>query len=150
MTIRLATPADVPELHAMILELADYEKLGHEVRATAEDTGRALFAERPAAQALIAECDGHIAGFAVFFPFYSTFIGRPGLYLEDLYVRERFRRRGLGRALTNEFLRVARQRNCPKVEWRVLRWNTPALDFYRSIGATILDDWVPVRLEFLT
>jgi GNAT superfamily N-acetyltransferase len=150
MIIRPAEPGDVAELHAMILELADYEHLRHEVRAGAADTERALFSANPSAEALIAQCEGQAAGFAVFFPFYSTFAGHPGLYLEDLFVRERFRRRGIGLALTTEFLRLARQRGCPKVEWRVLRWNKPALDFYRSIGATILDDWVPARVEFLT
>jgi GNAT superfamily N-acetyltransferase len=148
MTIRPVIPADVAEVHAMILELAEFERLTHEVRATLEDTRHALFGGNPIAEALIGEFDGRAAGFAIFFPFYSTFAGRPGLYLEDLYVRERFRRRGLGQALTREFLRVARERGCPRVEWRVLRWNTPALEFYRSIGASILDDWVPARLEF--
>lgn len=145
--IRPATPADVPALHALILELAVYEKLEHEVRATENETHAALFGARPAAEALVAEdADGSLAGFALFYPFYSTFAGRGCLYLEDLYVRETHRRQGLGRALISAFLDTARARGCPKAEWRVLDWNEPAIRFYRSLGATILDDWRPVRL----
>ncbi|MGI8602851.1 MAG: GNAT family N-acetyltransferase [Verrucomicrobiales bacterium] len=147
MTIRAATVSDVADLHAMIGELADYESL--EMTATMADTEAALFAKPAAAEALIAiGFDGAPAGFAIYYPCYSTFRGGRVLYLEDLFVRDSFRRRGIGRALLAEFLGIARQRGCAKVEWRVLRWNTPAIEFYRSLGATILDDWVPVRLEF--
>jgi GNAT superfamily N-acetyltransferase len=145
ISVRPATAADVPVLHAMIVELAEYEKIAHEVVATEEDTGREFFGPRPSAEAIIAEVTGTPAGFAVFYPVYSTFAGRPGLYLEDLYVRPQHRRGGVGRALIASFLTTAKTRGCPKVEWRVLRWNTPALEFYRSLGAHILEDWVPVR-----
>ena len=146
LSVRPVTEADVPTVHAMIAELAEFELLTHEVVATAEDTRRALFGSSPSAAALIAEVGGNAAGFALFYPFYSTFAGRQGLYLEDLYVRPAFRKGGVGRALVNGFLQAARERQAPKVEWRVLRWNENAIRFYRSLGATLLDDWAPVRL----
>ena len=114
--------------------------------ASEADTGRELFGPRPSAEAMIAEVAGAPVGFSVFYSVYSTFAGRPGLYLEDLYVRPAHRRSGVGRALITAFLDIAKSRRCPKVEWRVLRWNTPALEFYRSLGAVVLDDWVPVRV----
>jgi GNAT superfamily N-acetyltransferase len=145
ISVRPAAAADVPVLHAMIAELAAYEKIAHEMVATEEDTAREIFGPHPTAEAMIAEVDGVAVGFSVFYPVYSTFAGRPGLYLEDLYVRPAHRRSGVGRALITAFLDIAKSRRCPKVEWRVLRWNTPALEFYRSLGAVVLDDWVPVR-----
>ena len=145
ISVRPATAPDVPVLHAMIAELAAYEKIAHEMVATETDTARELFGPHPSAEAMIAEADGAPAGFSVFYSVYSTFAGRPGLYLEDLYVRPAHRRLGVGRALITAFLETAKSRGCPKVEWRVLRWNTPALEFYRSLGAVVLDDWVPVR-----
>lgn len=116
--------------------------------ATVEDTERALFDSPPAAEALLALEEGgsDVVGFALFYPFYSTFAGRPGLFLEDLYVRPPWRRRGAGRALLQAFLQTARERGCPKVEWRVLNWNEPAIRFYQSIGASLLSNWTPVRL----
>ncbi len=97
---------------------------------------------------MVAEGEGSLIGFALFYPFYSTFAGRPCLYLEDLFVRESHRRHGVGRALIEAFVATARARGCPKVEWRVLGWNEPAIRFYESIGASILRDWMPVRLSF--
>jgi len=144
--IRPATPADVPALHALIVELAVFEELAHEVLATEASTREALFGAAPSAEALVAEVDGRAVGFALFYPFYSTFAGRSGLYLEDLFVQEAHRRSGLGRALVEGFIARARERGCPKVEWRVLAWNEGAIRFYESLGAAILRDWVPVRL----
>jgi len=145
-TIRPATPADVPSLQALIRELAVFEQLEHEVVATEAMTREALFGAVPCAEALVAEVEGVVVGVAVYYPFYSTFAGRSGLYLEDVYVRESHRRLGLGRALVEGFIGVARARGCPKVEWRVLTWNDGAIRFYESLGATILRDWVPVRV----
>lgn len=146
VTIRSAAPADVPALHSLIVELAVFEKLEHEVLATEASTHAALFGPSPSAEALIAQAADSIVGFALFYPFYSTFAGRSGLYLEDLYVQPAHRRHGLGRALVNAFIHLARQRHAPKIEWRVLTWNHGAIQFYQSLGATILHDWVPVRL----
>src|SRR5262245_46864268 len=122
ISIRPAVATDVPVLHAMIAELAAYEKIAHEMVATEEDTARELFGPHPSAEAMMAEMDGAAVGFSVFYSVYSTFAGRPGLYLEDLYVRPAHRRRGVGRALITAFLDTAKSRRCPKVEWRVLRW----------------------------
>jgi len=148
ITVRAAVPTDVTALHALIGELAVYENLEHEMVATEADTFRHLFGPTNTAEALIAEHAGFIAGFAIFYPFYSTFAGRPGLYLEDVYVRSEFRRRGIGKALLQHFLAVAQERGCAKAEWRVLRWNDPALAFYRSFGATVLEEWVTVQVVF--
>jgi GNAT superfamily N-acetyltransferase len=145
-TIRPVKPADVSALHALILELAAFERLTHEVVATEESTWEAVFGAVPSAEALVAEVGGEVVGFALFYPFYSTFAGRSGLYLEDLFVREAHRRGGVGRALIEGFLSRARERGCPKVEWRVLTWNEGAIRFYESLGATVLRDWVPVRV----
>jgi len=145
--IRSATPSDVSAVHALILELAEFERLTHEVVATEESTREALFGTRPAAEALLAECGGEPVGFALFYPFYSTFAGRNGMYLEDVYVKGSHRRSGVGRALLEGFVARARECGCPKVEWRVLTWNEGAIRFYESLGADILRDWVPVRLN---
>jgi GNAT superfamily N-acetyltransferase len=144
--VRRATPDDVSSVHTLIRELAVFEKLEHEVVATEEATRSALFGPSPCAEALLAEVDGEAVGFALFYPFYSTFAGRCGLYLEDVYVREAHRRGGCGRGLMEGFLARARELECPKVEWRVLTWNDGAIRFYESLGATVLRDWVPVRM----
>lgn len=148
LTVRLAIPADAPAVHALILELAVFERLAHEVVATEASTREALFGAVPSAEALVAEVGGEVVGFALYYPVYSTFAGRTGLYLEDLFVREGHRRGGVGRALMDGFLARARQRGCEKVEWRVLTWNEVAIRFYESLGAVVLRDWVPVRLEW--
>ncbi|GIW88066.1 MAG: N-acetyltransferase [Isosphaeraceae bacterium] len=128
--IRPARPEDCELIARLIGELAEYERLAHEARATADDLRRDLFGPRVFAEALIAEADGHPVGFALFFHNYSTFQGRPGLYLEDLYVRPEYRGRGLGKALLVELARLAVERRCGRLEWAVLDWNSPAITFY--------------------
>lgn len=144
--IRPAQTSDAEAIHALILELAEFEQLSHEVSATPHETAQALFGPQPQAEALVAVNSGNsLIGFALFYPFYSTFAGRCGLYLEDLYVQPNWRRQGVGRALLQSFLQVAQERGCPKAEWRVLDWNEPAIRFYQALGATLLHDWRPVR-----
>ena len=147
-TIRIvpATERDVPLLHTFIRELADYERLLQEVSATDDDLRRTLFGSRPAAEAVIAYENDTPAGFALFFPNYSTFLARSGLYLEDLFVRPSFRGRGIGRRLLGHVAALAVARGCGRLEWRVLDWNDKALRFYRSLGARPLDDWTEFRL----
>jgi GNAT superfamily N-acetyltransferase len=145
-TIRSATPADVPLILAFISDLAAYEKLLHEVVATEETLRRTLFGEPPAAQVVIAEEDGRPAGFALYFFNYSTFLSRPGLYLEDLFVKPEFRGRGTGKALLLHLAKIANARGCGRMEWAVLDWNEPAKGFYKKLGAVPLDDWRVMRL----
>jgi GNAT superfamily N-acetyltransferase len=149
MTIREATPADVPEILAMIHELADYEKAPHEVVATPGLLRDALFGDDPAVYALMAEDDesGQSVGFALWFRNFSTWLGRHGLYLEDLYVRPSHRGHGYGKALLQELARIAVDRGYGRFEWWVLDWNQPALDFYRSIGAVPMDEWTVQRVS---
>jgi GNAT superfamily N-acetyltransferase len=142
----LAVEADVELLLAFVRELADYEQLAHEVATDAAALRAAMFGPRPCAEAVFAEVDGETAGFAVFFRNFSTFRGRPGLYLEDLFVRPGFRRRGIARAILAHLAREANRRGCARFEWSVLDWNTDAQRFYREMGATILDDWRVCRL----
>lgn len=141
------TPAQVPELLTLIRELARFERLEHEVEATVASLRKALFGPQSAAGALIAHCDGKAAGYAVYFSTFSSFIGRPGLWLEDLYVRPPFRKRGIGRQLIEAVARVAAKRNCGRFEWTALNWNKDALDFYRRLGARALDEWILIRLD---
>ena len=147
ITIRPATIDDVPLIRQLIAELADYEKLAHAAVATDDDLRVQLFGAHPAAEVLIGEVDGEPAGFALFFHNFSTFLGKRGLYLEDLYVRPAFRGAGLGRHLMAALARIAVQRDCGRFEWSVLDWNAPALAFYRGIGATGMDEWTVQRLE---
>lgn len=144
--IRTATAGDVPALVTMIRELAAYEKAEHEVEATEDHIHRALFGERPAAFAHIAETDGRIDGFALWFLNFSTWRGVHGIYLEDLYVRPEARGRGHGRALLAELARICGERGYGRLDWSVLDWNTPSIDFYRSLGATAMDEWTGFRL----
>lgn len=144
--IRSATASDVPVVLALIKELAAYERLSHEVVATEDDIHRALFSSRPVAEAVIGEYQGQPVAFALFFHNFSTFRGRPGLYLEDLYVTPEFRRRGLGRRLLIHLARLAVERRCGRMEWSVLDWNDPAIKAYRRIGAVPLDEWTVYRL----
>ena len=146
-TIRPARPEDCALIAELIGELAEYERLAHEAVATAADLRRDLFGDRPYAEALIAEADGQPAGFALFFHNYSTFQGRPGLYLEDLYVRPAFRGRGLGKALLLHLAGLAVERRCGRLEWAVLDWNSPAIAFYKSLGAHPMSDWTTYRLD---
>jgi GNAT superfamily N-acetyltransferase len=142
-----ATPDDVPQILAFIRELAEYEKLSHQVVATEAGLRQTLFGARPGAEILIARDAGEPAGFALFFPNYSTFLGKPGLYLEDLFVRPRFRGRGIGTALLARLARLAVERDCGRLEWAVLDWNAPAVAFYRALGAVSMDDWTFFRLD---
>ncbi len=147
LTIRCASPQDASLILSFIRELADYENLLDEVVASVEDIQKWVFGERPFAEVLIAECGGEPAGFALYFPNFSTFLATPGLYLEDLFVRPEFRGRGIGQALLRELARLAISRGFKRLDWWVLNWNSPALKFYENIGARAMDDWVPYRLD---
>jgi GNAT superfamily N-acetyltransferase len=144
--VRLARPSDAALVLGFIRELAAYEKLSDQVTATEEGVRETLFGARPSAESLIAELDGVPAGFAIFFSSYSTFLARPGLYLEDLFVKPELRRHGVGRALFTHVARLAVERQCGRFEWSVLDWNEPAIAFYRSLGAVPLSDWTMFRL----
>jgi len=144
--IREAVPADVPEIVRLIRELADYERLGHECRADGDLLAEHLFGPRRYAEALVAETGGHAAGFALYFHNYSTFLTKPGIYLEDLFVEPSFRGKGLGRALLARIARLAVERGCGRLEWAVLTWNEPAIGFYRGLGAVSMDGWRTYRL----
>jgi GNAT superfamily N-acetyltransferase len=144
--IRFASPADVATVYALVRDLARYEKLEHQVTGTEDDLRAHLFGPRPYAEALVCEVDGTSVGFALFFHTYSTFLGRPGLYLEDLFVLPEHRRKGYGRALIREVARLAVSRRCGRLEWSVLDWNAPAIAFYRSLGADVMPDWRICRL----
>ena len=144
--IRSAVPADLVAIHAMIRELAEFEHLAHLCVATEVDLEAALFGTRPTAEVLIATRGGDPAGFALFFHNFSTFLGRRGLWLEDLFVRPEHRRQGCAQALLRALAEIARARGCGRFEWAVLDWNAPAIDFYRSLGATVLPDWRIVRV----
>jgi GNAT superfamily N-acetyltransferase len=146
MSIRPATPADVPLILQLIRELADYEKLAHEVRATEAQLHATLFGPHPAAEVVLAEDAGTPVGFAVFFASYSTWEAKAGLYLEDLFVRPDARGKGIGRQLLEHLARLTRSRGWARLEWRVLDWNAPSIAFYRKLGAEPLDDWTVFRV----
>ena len=146
LSIRPATADDVPLIRQLIGELAEYERLADAAVATDDELRAQLFGAQPAAEVLIGEVDGEAAGFALFFHNFSTFLGKRGLYLEDLFVRPAFRGSGLGRHLMASLARIAVQRDCGRFEWSVLDWNEPALEFYRSIGARPMEEWVRHRL----
>jgi GNAT superfamily N-acetyltransferase len=146
MTLRPATVADVPQILTFIRALADYERLLHEVVATEDGLRAALFGPRPYAEVVLAEDAGVPVGFALFFHTFSTFLGQPGLYLEDLFVMPEVRGRGVGRALLAHLARVALERGCGRVEWAVLDWNAPAIRFYDSLGARPNEQWTVYRL----
>jgi GNAT superfamily N-acetyltransferase len=145
--INPATPEQVPALLELIRELARFEHLEHEVEATVETLHDSLFGPQPLAGALLARCDGELAGYAIYFFTFSSFIGRQGLWLEDVYVRPQFRHRGLGRSLIKAVARVGAARNCGRFEWTALNWNQNALEFYRGLGARVMDEWVLLRLK---
>ncbi len=147
LSIRPATIDDVPLIRALIAELAEYERLADAAVATDADLRAQLFGVAPAAEVLIGEVDGEPAGFALFFHNFSTFLGKRGLYLEDLFVRPAARGVGLGKHLMAALARIAVQRDCGRFEWSVLDWNTPAIGFYRRIGAVGMDEWTVQRLE---
>ena len=144
--IRPATPADVAPIHAMIVELAVFEKLEHLVVATEELLHEGLFGARPACEAVIGEADGEVVCFALFFHNFSTFLTKKGLYLEDLYVLQAHRGKGYGSRMLKHLAQLAVDRECGRFEWSVLDWNTPAIDFYKSMGADILPDWRTCRV----
>jgi GNAT superfamily N-acetyltransferase len=139
--IRPARREDVPVVHALIRALADFEKLAHLCTATESDLDAALFGARPAAEVLIAWKGDVPAAFALFFHNFSTFLGRQGLWLEDLFVQPSYRRQGCAKALLRTLAGIARDRGCGRFEWAVLDWNVTAIDFYRGLGATVLPDW---------
>lgn len=146
-SIRPATPADLPLIAQFIRDLADYEKLAHEVRFDEAALGDRLFGPRPYAEVVIGEIDGAPQGFALFFHNFSTFEGRPGLYLEDLFVRPAARGSGLGKALLAHLAQLCVTRDCARLEWSVLDWNTPAIGFYQSLGAKLMDEWTVMRVD---
>lgn len=146
LNIRAAERSDTALILELIRGLAEYEKLSHEVVATPELLEKWLFGERPVAEVLIAEWEGLPRGFALFFHNFSTFLGRPGFYLEDLYVQPEFRGRGIGKALLLRLARLAVERGYGRVEWSVLDWNEPAIRFYKSLGAKPMDEWTVFRL----
>jgi GNAT superfamily N-acetyltransferase len=148
-TVACATPADVPEIHALVRALADYERLEAACVSTEQDLRDALFGPKPAAEALIARKDGissPAAGFALFFHTFSTFLGRRSLWLEDLFVRPEHRGAGLGRAMLTALAAIARDRGCGRFEWAVLDWNRSAIAFYEALGAVVLPDWRIARV----
>ncbi|HMB80837.1 MAG TPA: GNAT family N-acetyltransferase [Vicinamibacterales bacterium] len=144
--IERATERDVPLILRLIKGLSEYEKLAHEVTATEAGLRETLFGARPAAEVIIAYAGDTPAGFALFFPNYSTFLGKPGLYLEDLFVLPEWRGHGLGLALMRHLAKTAVERGCGRFEWSVLDWNEPAIGFYKSLGATLMDGWSIVRV----
>ena len=146
MTIREATREDLPLIASLVRELAEYERLAHQAVATEADFEEGLFSPSPKAHALIAEHAGQAAGFALYFYNYSTFLGRPGIYVEDVFIRPRFRRHGLGQALFKYLARKAVAERCGRMEWAVLDWNEPAIRFYGSLGAKPMDEWTVQRL----
>ena len=146
ITLRPTTRTDIPQILEFIRGLAEYEKLAHEAVATPALLETHLFGERPAAEVVIADVDGHPAGFALFFHSFSTFLGQPGLYLEDLFVLPRHRGLGIGKRLMVHLAQLAVARGCGRFEWSVLDWNEPALRLYRSLGAVGLDEWTVQRV----
>lgn len=145
--LRDAVPGDEASIVSFVRALAEYEHLTHQVQGTAEDFRRALFGASPRVWAMIAEREGGPVGFALWFYNFSTFRGRPGLYVEDVFVAPAHRGQGVGRALFHEMARRAVAEGCARMEWSVLDWNAPAIAFYRAIGAAGLDDWTVQRLE---
>jgi GNAT superfamily N-acetyltransferase len=144
--IREASSEDVLLILAFIRELAEYEKLSHEVVATEETLRESLFGDRKAAEVIFCEIDGVPAGFALFFHNFSTFLGRQGIYLEDLYVKPEMRGKGIGTLMLSYLARIAKERKCGRLEWWVLDWNSPAIEFYKSLGAVPMDDWTVQRI----
>jgi GNAT superfamily N-acetyltransferase len=147
LSIRSATAADLPLIAQFIRDLADYEKLAHEVRFDEAGLGQKLFGPRPYAEVVIGELDGTPQGFALFFHNFSTFEGKPGIYLEDLFVRPEARGSGLGKALLAHLAKLCVERDCARLEWWVLDWNTPSIGFYQSLGAKLMDEWTVMRVD---
>jgi GNAT superfamily N-acetyltransferase len=141
LIIREATPADTSAIFHLIEALADYEKLSHQVTGTPETLKKHLFGDRPYAEVIVAEVAEKVIGFALFFHNYSTFLTKPGIYLEDLFVLPDYRGKGIGKALLASVAKLAMARNCGRLEWSVLDWNEPAIEFYQRQGAAVLPDW---------
>lgn len=144
-TIRKATENDIPTILHLITQLAIYEKLEHEVVATEETLKQTIFVQNYA-EVIIGEEGGQPVGFALFFHNYSTFLSKPGIYLEDLFVEVAHRGKGYGKKLLAELARIAKERNCGRLEWSVLNWNTPSIEFYKSLGAKPMDEWTVYRM----
>lgn len=146
LKIRFADESDTSKIFSLIKELAEYEKLSHLVTTSEEELKITLFGNEKFVEILVAEYDLKIVGQALFFKNFSTFLGKPGIYLEDLYVKPDFRGKGIGKALLEKVISIAKERNYGRVEWSVLDWNKPAIEFYKNIGAELLDDWKIFRL----
>ncbi|PSB16442.1 N-acetyltransferase [Phormidesmis priestleyi ULC007] len=146
LTIRFATPADVPALFSLIQALAEYEKLSDAVTGSPDQLADHLFGVRPYIETIVAEHTEQVVGFALFFHNYSTFLTKPGIYLEDLFVLPEYRDQGIGRALLTYLAQLAVDRGCGRLEWSVLDWNEPAIGFYQRMGATVLPDWRTCRV----
>ena len=147
ISLRFATPDDAPQISRFVAELAKYEKLEHQVISSSDDFRKTLSDPNSNVEVLLAFWSGQPAGFALFFENFSTFLGKPGLYLEDLFVQPEYRTRGIGTALMTRLIEIAKERNYGRVEWAVLDWNEPAINFYQEkIGATLLDPWRICRL----
>lgn len=143
---RAACRQDVPVILRLIHELAEYEKLAHEVVADEATLAESLFGKKQYAEVLLAEVEGNVAGFCLFFHNFSTFLGKPGIYIEDIYVRPEYRSQGIGKKFFSEISTIAEQRKCGRVEWWVLDWNKPAITFYERMGAVAMDEWTVYRL----
>ncbi len=146
LQLRPARVEDTAVILGFVRELAEYEKLLDKCVATEEGLARQLFGERPMAEVILAEWNGEPVGFALFFHNFSTFLAKPGIYLEDLYVRPTMRGKGIGKALLLELARMGKERGCGRLEWSVLDWNTPSIEFYKGLGAVAQDDWTTFRL----
>lgn len=146
LSIRLGEDKDIPLIVQLIRELAEYEKEPQQALATEQDIRRDGFSPNPRFRVVIAEWDGEPAGFALFFYNYSTWMGRAGLYLEDLFVRPAFRGRGIGKSLLGHLAKIAVDERCGRFEWQVLNWNTPAVEFYKELGARVMEEWSTMRL----
>lgn len=147
ITLAPVTPTEIPVLIELIRELARFEKLEHEFAATPEALHTAFFGSQPSAGALLTRVDGEPAGYAIYFSTFSSFTGRPGVWLDDLFVLPKFRKQGLGRKLIEAVAKIAAERGCVRFEWLALDWNKRALDFYRGLGARTLDEWVLLRIN---
>lgn len=147
ITIRFAEPTDSVRILQFIKALADYERMSDEVIATEETVKKTLFGPKAYAEVIFAELDGQAVGFALFFHNYSTFVSKPGLYLEDIYIYPEYRGRGIGKMMMTYLAKLAIDRDCGRFEWSCLKWNKPSLDFYASLGAEAMDEWVTLRVS---
>ena len=146
LSIRFAQEEDIPEILKLIRELAEYEQLAHCVTATPEILRTSLFGDRRTAEVLLAAAEGKAVGYALFFHNFSTFLGKPGIYIEDIFVRPAFRNKGVGKTFFQKIAALALERDCGRIEWSVLDWNQSAIDFYRAMGAHPVDGWTVYRL----